>query len=175
MRLPSRLISALPLSAAMILGPGALSGCQQRADRGDGQIITVKDLTPEARATIEREAGGATIADLRKVEDSPRGVYYAAEFKRGAQDVELDVGPDGLVYAVEESIHPMELPDAVREAVQRELPTAQITDADKVVTGGVVSYDVDASLRLSRWELSISPSGTVTRKELVETLSKPRP
>lgn len=172
MRLPSRLVTALPLSAAVLLGP---SGCQMRGHGGE-KPIAMNQLTPEARETIERETGGATLKTLTTSQDDSGQVTYEAGFVRGTSQFELEVGADGLVHAVEEKLNPAELPDAVREAVSRELPTAVVSSAERVVKAGVTTYEVDAELRLSKWELVISPDGTIVKKDMTafDARSKPR-
>jgi len=171
MRLPNRLMTALPLSAAVLLGPGFVAGCQHRR-AADGQAITMNDLTPEARATLQRELSGAKLGELSRKQDEVHGMVYSAEFERGTGEVEIEFGPDGLVHGVEEDIALVDLPQAVRDAVDRELPTARIVEADKLTRAGVVSYEVEASLRLSQWDLTLSPDGTVLKKEMVERGAK---
>ncbi len=164
MRLPSRMITALPISAAVLLGP---AGCQKLQSSSE-KPIAMTDVTPEARATIEREAGGAKLMSLVTSEDDAGKPVYEAEFLRGQSEVELEVGPDGLVYSVEEAMSPAELPNAVRESILREIPTAMITEAKKVTKSGVVTFEVEAEMKLSSWEMTVSPQGAVLQKELKE-------
>lgn len=159
MRLPSRLISALPLSAAVALNAGALAaGLPMRA--GASTQITAAELTPQARATLRRELGDAPPASLSLARNAA-GDYFIANL--GA--VELAVGPDGLVHSTVQRLDLPALPQVVRAAVNLELPAAVITAASLHTRALVQTYHLDAALPHSRWSLAVAPSGTILDKQ----------
>lgn len=60
--------------------------------------LTLDDLPPVVRATVEREVGSGTIDDI-EWESGPREPHYEVEYVLAGQDWELKVAEDGRVIA----------------------------------------------------------------------------
>ena len=58
--------------------------------------LSIDDLPPPVRATVEKEVGGGTIDDI-EWESGPDGPYYEVEFELAGQEWELHVSEDGAV------------------------------------------------------------------------------
>ncbi len=165
MRLPSRLLSTLPLSALAMLAGSMGGGCQLNRSASDGVSVRIDDVPAEVRQTLEREAGGAKIESLVRTTEDGQEVYEA-ELTKNGRATELEILPTGLVYKVEEQMSPAELPDAVLDTVQREVPTGKITGVDREFQNGRTTYEIDVELQLHEWELVVMPDGTLVSKEV---------
>lgn len=58
--------------------------------------LSIDDLPPPVRATVEKEVGNGTLDDI-EWESGPDGAYYEVEFELGGQEWELHVAEDGAV------------------------------------------------------------------------------
>jgi hypothetical protein len=58
--------------------------------------LSIDDLPPPVRATVDREVGSGTIDDI-EWETGPDGAYYEVEFERAGQEWELHIAEDGSV------------------------------------------------------------------------------
>jgi hypothetical protein len=129
MRLPSRLLSAIPLSTAVLLGSVAISagGCANRARTGEPVEAEVKqaDIPKDAWAAIERETAGGTITELTRVLQPDGGVLYVAEWRRGNKKNEVEVKANGQVCCSEVEVARAELPEAFRKSLDEQTRTRE--------------------------------------------------
>jgi uncharacterized protein YpmB len=59
-----------------------------------GQDVTIDQLPPAVRATVDKETSGGQITDIER--DLEQGkVIYEVEFTSGGKEYELDIAEDG--------------------------------------------------------------------------------
>jgi hypothetical protein len=59
-----------------------------------GQDVTIDQLPPAVRATVERETTGGQITDIERDHEQGK-VIYEVEFTSGGKEYELDIAEDG--------------------------------------------------------------------------------
>lgn len=113
MRLPTRLLGALPLSTAMLLASAGLSGCAHR--EATESAVVQQDVPADAWRVISTRTRGGTITELTRINEDGQ-TRYQAEWRQGNKDHELEVAPDGTLVSVETELTRPELPPAVGRA-----------------------------------------------------------
>jgi uncharacterized membrane protein YkoI len=162
MRLPSRLLVAIPLAAALTFS----GGCQSANDATDDSTsIAIAEVPAPVRAVFEREAAGSALTNVTtSIEDGKR--LYTAEYTRAGRNVELEVFADGQICCVETTMNPADLPAAVKATLAREAPGLAITKAELKQSKGVTSYEVDVEGPGAEGELEIAADGKLIEKDI---------
>jgi uncharacterized protein YuzE len=170
MRRPQLPRLAPQIAAALILsGLGTLGGCAGSGHDHGEKSIAMDRVPAPARASIEREAAGATIEKVKEIEEDGK-TLYVGEFERAGREVEIEVYPDGKVCCVETEVSLADVPAPARAAIERETAGGTIDEIEEVrsVTKGVTYYAVEAKVGGKEWELEIGSDGTVIKKEEVK-------
>lgn len=158
------------IAAALILtGLGSLGGCAGGGHNHGDKAISMDSLPGPARASIEREAGGATIEKIKQIEEDGK-TLYVGEIERAGREVNIEVYPDGKVCCIETEVSLADVPAAARAAIERETAGGKIEEIEEVrsVTKGLTYFAVEAKVGGTEWELEIGSDGTVIKKEEVK-------
>ncbi len=177
MRLPTRLLGALPLSTAMLFAAAGLSGCA-----GSKEIETPvvrQDVPAGAWRVIDARTRGGTITELTKISEDGR-TRYQAEWRQGNKDHELEVEPDGTLVSVETEITRPELPAAVGRAADeltrtREAKIVRYFREEEYLLSRLeaTKYEVKVVTARGETEYQIGVDGKLLKTETDEPESRP--
>ncbi len=147
--MPGRLMCSL-LALDLVVGVGSVMG--QRAD-----------TLPTTIATAFHQAyPGAKILNVSR-ERRDGKVVYEIESQDGAARRDLIYDLEGHALEIEDIIPADSVPAAVRAAVERDMKGATLVGAERVTTGTVVVYEVQARKGGRSRFLTYDPNGV--RKE----------
>jgi len=146
------------LLVALGLTIGMVVGCA--SDKSGKEVrISLAQLSPPARATLEKMTTGGTIDKIdREVE---RGkVVYDAEATVGGKHVEyLIADSNGELLGTENEIEFSQLPEAVRAAAQKYFGAASGLKAMKGVEYGETHYEIEGPKNGKTVEVTFDPLG----------------
>ena len=129
-----------PLAAAMLAAMSA-AGCH--SGRAGDRELALGEAPAAVQQTVTREAAGAKIEDFKSIVEDGK-TLYVAEFIRDGKPTEVEVYADGVICCIETELAPAELPAAVREAAQRGTAGLTITEVERKLSKGVVTFLVEA-------------------------------
>ena len=126
-----------------------------------------EDVLPDfvVAAVLAAVPEGRLIAATREEEEGEVGYEVLVETEEGV--FEVDVSTDGIVLEIEPAadderpISAADLPQAVLDAVEATVPGGRITEAVRESVRGEVIYDIEVDVRGEKFDLEISPDGTV--------------
>lgn len=122
---------------ACILASTLLIGASQASD------LPLSAVPSHVRQLVADTYPNATKAEWDYDKDDD---YYEVDFKLNNQDVELKISPDGKLLWAKEDKTASEIPTAVKEAVLREYPNAQILGANRLIKKDGEWWDVGLKL-----------------------------
>ena len=119
----------LVMAVAMIAGSGMAHAADQK--------ITLKNLPPAVKATVDAEAKGATIKGISSEKENGKTVYELETLVNGrTRDLMIDAA--GKVYVVEEQLDVDKAPPAVKAALEAK---GKIVTLESVVENGKTRYE----------------------------------
>lgn len=111
----------------------ALSGTAQAAD----QKITLQNLPPAVKATVDAESKGATVKGISSEKENGKTVYELETLLNGrTRDLMIDAA--GKVYLVEEQLDIDKAPPAVKAALEAK---GKVVTLESVMENGKTRYD----------------------------------
>jgi len=125
------------------------------------QELTINDVPPSVRATVLKEAEGAKIAGIRRLQKG-RQTKYLANLVAGEKTTGLEVREDGTVSfrSSSEPVQLEQLPAAVKEAIRKEAGTlahegapGKVIEVERVIEQGKLRYV--ASIQAGRRDLQV--------------------
>lgn len=125
--------------------------------------VTVTQLSPAARATVERVTLGGTIERIAKAAERGRIVYEVGATVNGKHLELLVAYTDGAVLGTAVTIDYHELPAAVRAAAEKYFDTASGLTAMKGDRDGEGFYQIEGPKDGKRVEVTFDPKGKRTR------------
>jgi Putative beta-lactamase-inhibitor-like, PepSY-like len=139
-------------SVILVVVPLLLVGAGPvRAQRGDS--------LPSVIATAFHQAyPEAKILNVSR-ERRDGKVVYEIESQDGSTRRDLIYGLDGQAIEIEEIIPADSVPEAVRAAIARDVPNAQVIGAERIMRGEVVLYEVQVRRNGSTQYLTYDPKG----------------
>src|SRR5205823_12073127 len=137
-------ISRLITSLTLIIGMLGLVGCASEK-AGKEVRVSLPQLSPSARATLQKVTAGGTIDKIDREVERGR-VVYDAEATVGGKHVEyLIADSNGEVLGTEVSIDYNQLPAAVRAASEKYFRTSTGLKAMKGIEYGETHYEVEGA------------------------------
>jgi len=156
------------VSAGIIVVVTGMFGCsalrKPAQDEAPAQAVSLAEVPPAARATIERLTAGGQIRELEKAEEDGRTVYDV-EATVGGRDVEYDVAADGTVLTSEQSVPYATIPPAVRTASERYFGSAEGLDASVEIEGDKAFYEVSGRKGGKPMTLKLTVDGEIVEEE----------
>lgn len=156
------------VSAGIIIVVTGMFGCsalrKSAQDEGPAQAVSLAEVPPAARATIERLTAGGQIRELEKAEEDGRTVYDV-EATVGGRDVEYDVAADGTVLSSEQSVPYATVPPAVRAASERYFGSADGLAASVEVEADQTFYEVSGRKGRKPMTLKLTAAGEIIEEE----------
>ena len=83
------------IAAAALMSTGGVAPLYAAPPSSD-QTVTLDQLPAAAKATVEREAKGGSVASVKQ-ETAKGATYYEVEIQKDGKDRYVHVGPDGKV------------------------------------------------------------------------------
>ncbi|MBN2490080.1 MAG: PepSY-like domain-containing protein [Planctomycetes bacterium] len=141
----------------------------------DEEQVSLEQLPPAVRATIEKHAAGATLKEIEK--ETRNGVVtYEAEIVRDGVTYELKVAADGKFLAMEaegqevedgeKKIALEEAPPAVQAAIRKVVGEHPIKEVLCETHGGIMAYEAEYEVDGLEHSVTCAASGEVTELEL---------
>jgi len=94
------LLSGIVIATALVATACTDIGDDERRGEGPGEKVSLDQLPPPVRATVEREAAGGQIREI--VKDTERGqTSYEVKIARNGQESEVRIAPDGTKVKTE--------------------------------------------------------------------------
>jgi hypothetical protein len=146
---PSRLVNLL---LGFLLAAGSRAAVAQRSD----------SLPPAVATAFSQFYPGAKILNVSR-ERRDGKVVYEIESQDGAARRDLIYDLEGHALEIEDIIPADSVPAAVRAALERDMKGATLVGAERVTTGTVVVYEVQARKGGRSRFLTYDPNGV--RKE----------
>jgi len=92
--------SLIMMTRWMLLAVMAFGGTVAVALAGDDEKVTIDQVPAAVKATILKEANGATVTEIEK-ETKDGKTVYEAEWTEGGKEVEITVAEDGTLIEKE--------------------------------------------------------------------------
>jgi len=123
--------------------------------------LTMKDLPPTVRATVESQTKGAEIKSISKETEDGKTHYEIETIVNGKhRDLEIDL--KGVVTEVEDETTIAALPVAVKATIGKKAVGGRIALVETVSSGGaIVAYEAEYVDKNGRKrEVRVKPDGT---------------
>jgi len=177
----NRFIQITILLIAAIAIQFATVGC---ADKGKEESAEKKLTTSEIPATVSEEkalsaediptavldAFKTSYPDVSVSETSLEIVdsitYYEVEFEVGVFESSVLYTADGTFVKVEEEIVVEELPDVVKQTVNKEYPKCELKEAERITRNdGTISYELEIMTGEDKLDIVVSAVGKILSTE----------
>lgn len=164
MRLPCRLLTILPVTMAMAAGAGLASCAHKQGGDEGGRTVVSADLPQPVKATFDRETAGGKVMKMKQIKEDGK-ILYVAEMMRDGKETEVEVFADGQICCIETKVKLVDLPAAVRAAVERETAGMKIEKIEEKVSKGKKTYTVEAEIGGKELDLELAEDGSVISRE----------
>ncbi len=141
----------------------------------DEEKVSIDQVPAAVKATILKEAGGATIKEIER-ETKNGKTAYEAEWVADGKEIEIKVAPDGALLkreveeeddddGDEEKIPLDQVPVKAREALLKHARGATITEVEREKERGVVLYEAQWKADGREHEAKVTASGELVELE----------
>jgi hypothetical protein len=157
-----KLLTTLSLSLLLPLG----AACADPPAAKTAEAAKGSSGCPEAVAqSVAKEFAGATISKC-KAEKADGVDQFEVKLDQGAQQIEVDVAPDGKILQTETVVAITEVPAKVMTAFSARYPGAKSTRAEKQVrTGKGTFYEIKFDAQPKAKEATFAEDGTFVAEE----------
>ena len=159
-------IRPLIIASFVALGMGVFAvGCASTKSAGGAgeQPVTITQLSPPARATVEKATAGGSVDQIDREFERGKVVYDVEATVAGKHVEYLVADSNGEVLGTEVSIDFNELPAAVRIAAEKYFRTSAGLKAMKGVEYGETHYEVEGPKNGKTVEATFDPQGRRTK------------
>ena len=159
-------IRPLIIASLIALGMAVCAvGCASNKSAGAAgeQRVTIAQLSPPARATVEKMTAGGSVDQIDREFERGKVVYDVEATVAGKHVEYLIAHSDGEVLGTEVSIDYNELPAAVRTAAEKYFRTSIGLKAMKGVEYGETHYEVEGPKNGKTVEATFDPQGKRTK------------
>jgi hypothetical protein len=122
------------------------------------QQIPCKDAPKPVIDAFKAAYPSASITGCAKEFDKGQPAFEVAS-REGKVGRDIVYHPDGKVMVVEETLPFAEVPQAVRDAVRKNYPGAEITLAEKLMRDGTLKYEFQMTAKGKTQEAVFEPDG----------------
>jgi uncharacterized membrane protein YkoI len=142
----------LGLCAVCLISLGTVSAQEKR--------VTMKNLPPAVRKTVEEQTKGATIKGLSKEKENGKTQYEVETVVAGhTRDILID--ESGAVVEIEETVDLNTLPEAVQSGIKQKAGKGRILRVEALTKNGTLSaYEVQLQRAGRKSEFQVSTDGT---------------
>lgn len=123
--------------------------------------LTLKNLPPAVKATVDAETKGATVKGLSREKENGKTVYELETLVNGrSRDLMIDAA--GKVYEVEEQLDAEKAPAPVKAALEAK---GRILVLESVMTNGKIHYEGQVQAKTGKKiSLNLNGDGTPVKK-----------
>jgi uncharacterized membrane protein YkoI len=137
-----------------------VSGCASSKSGAPKETrVGVQEMSPPARATVEKVTAGGRVEQVSKEVERGRTVYDVEATVGGKHLEFLIADSNGELLGTEVPIEFGELPEPVRSAAQQYFGTSAGLTAMKGVEYGETQYEIEGLRNGKRVEVSFDPRG----------------
>ncbi len=157
----SRLLAFILFAIVALIFCGlTIAADKKEADKE--KKLTTKDIPATVLAAFEKSYPQAKIKGVGS--ETENGVtYFEVESVDGAVKRDLLYTPEGKAVEIEESVGLKELPEAARQTIAKDYPKSEMEEAEKVMRGAVVTYEVTIGEGKNAVEISFDAAGKVLK------------
>jgi len=133
--------------------------------------ITPDEIPQVVKELIERVAPGGVITEAERKEKKGR-IRYKVRKAVEAGEYEIKASAEGVLLEAElkgkkkEEISPDQMPDEVKETVERVIPGGEIRRVKREMSKGRVKYEVRKAVEAGEYEIEVAADGTLLEVEL---------
>jgi hypothetical protein len=125
------------------------------------QKITADKVPAAVQTTFKKQFAQATKAEWEMEEAD-----YEVNFKNKGIEHSAKFNKDGAWLSTEQEIKKAELPAAVKQAVEKEFPKAELDEVEKVTyPGNKTDYEMEVEIGKQKYEVLYSADGKQLKKE----------
>jgi predicted ATP-binding protein involved in virulence len=124
--------------------------------------LTKKDIPSAVISAFEKSYPNATVKSYSREKRSGKTVYEI-ESMDGQTRRDLIYSTDGTALEIEERISPSDLPDSVKQAIDKEYPKSKIKSAERLTKGTSIEYEVVIKRGKKSLEVVFDESGKVSK------------
>jgi uncharacterized membrane protein YkoI len=143
-----------------ILVAAALAALAVPALAQDEQKITMDQVPPAAMEAAKAKANGVEFTAVALDNDEGTATYELSGKMQNGMMLEIDVLEDGTVEEVEEQVEMSVVPDAVKEALEKNLKGFQPEMAEKSTRPDMVVYEFDGTHDGKEIDVEIQEDGS---------------
>jgi uncharacterized membrane protein YkoI len=122
--------------------------------------LTLSDLPPAARATVDKHIRAAAISKIDKETENGKTVFDVEGTVNG-KHVEVTVAEDGALLSTERGVSFDSLPRAVRKAAEKYFGSRADLKASKETESGKIAYEIEGK----QVTIKLDKSGKVLEEE----------
>ena len=128
------------------------------------QSIKKKDIPQAILDAFHKSYPNAAIKGYSRETDKGN-VVYEIESLEGKIHRDISYAADGSLVSTEESLAYAELPEPVRNAIEKDYPKAKVSICEKVVKGGTTNFELLVRSGKQKQELVFNADGTLVKQE----------
>jgi len=136
----------------------------EAATEETGGPVSLEELTPPARAAVEKLTAGGNIEKIDQETEKGR-VIYDVEATVGGKHVEYTITTDGTVAGTETAIEFSALPEGVRKAAQKYFGGPAGLKPSKCVEDGQTTYEIEGNKEGKTVAVTFDPDGEMLEEE----------
>lgn len=159
-----KLAPRVVLTATIVL---IIAGMSDALHAQGEKKIKQKDLPAAVQSAFNKSYPNAKISGAAKEVENGK-TYYEIESVDGKMKRDLLYTPEGAAYEIEETIPASDLPQSVKDALQKQFQEYTITKAEKTVHGTALQYDVVLKSGKKGYEVSVGPAGKILSSEQIK-------
>ncbi len=137
----------------ILISAGANSFAQEKK-------ISMKELPPAVLNSFHKTYPKAKIKGL-STETEKGKTYFEIESMDGTTRRDLLYTPDGKAAEIEETIPSSELPKGSVQAIEKKIPGAKITHAERNIRGTKTTYELSVMSMKAKYEVVLDNAGKI--------------
>ena len=147
--------------AAMAMGCESFNKMMGKKESGEGKEVrvTLDQLSPQAKATVQREIKGGQVEKIDAETERGREVYDVEANVDGKHMEYLIAKDTGEVLGTEVPVPYASLPEPVRAAAEKHFGTNEGLTSMKCVEYGETKYEVEGMKSGKKSEISVDAMG----------------
>jgi len=125
----------------VLFGSVLIMGIFSIAVSVNAQKLTRKDVPTAVSSAFEKSYTHAIVRSFSKEQRNGETVYEI-ESTDGKIRRDIIYSADGIALEIEESISPVDLPEAVQQAIDKEYHEGKVKSAERLIKGTSIEYEV---------------------------------
>ena len=150
-------VLTLALAGLLLSAPALLA---------EDQPVTKADLPSAIIKAFETANPGAVVTEYGK-ETVDGKVRFEIEIKITGGEKDFVYLADGTLLQTEEDMPIKDLPKSVSDALKKAYPKGEIDEADKIIRGATIEYQVGLEVGDTEYELVVTSDGTIISRKTV--------